>query len=112
MAASEAIPNNPKKPDTTAVKIFIGICNPNEPPSTLKKNKNNIPIPNLTVPVAKNRSGLKDVPTKSNRTITATMMDITTLGSIFINSFYLSLISKYEVEKEKRTVIIILFITK
>jgi hypothetical protein len=103
MAASEATPNNPKNPDTTAVKILIGICNPNEPPSTLKKNKNNIPIPNLTVPVAKKRSGLKDVPTNSNRTITATMMEMTILGSTFINSFYLSLISRYDWEQEKRT---------
>ncbi len=82
IAARLATPNKPKKPETTAVNTLIGICRPNVPPITLKKNKNKIPIPNLTVPFTRNRIGLKDDPTKSNKTITATIMEIMTVGSI------------------------------
>ncbi len=77
IAAREATPNNPKKPEITAVNKLMGICNPNEPPITLKKNKNKIPIPSLTTPLTRKRIGLNDDPTKSNNTITATMIEIT-----------------------------------
>ena len=76
IAASEASPNKPKNPDTITVNRLIGICNPIDPPNTLKKNRNKIPIPNFTVLCAKNRVGLTGAPINNSKTIIATMIEI------------------------------------
>jgi hypothetical protein len=47
MAVNDAIPGMPKIPTTTVVKMLIGMCNPNEAPKRLKKNKNRTPIVTL-----------------------------------------------------------------
>ncbi len=86
MAAKDAIPNNPKNPDTITVNALIGMCSPIAPPNTLKKNKNKIPIPNLIVPCAKNRIGLMGAPTNNKTMISATIMDMTIVELILIPS--------------------------
>lgn len=68
------------------------MCNPIAPPNTLKKNKNKIPIPNLTALCAKKRVGFIGAPINSSKTINATIIEITIVELKVFNSFSLSLL--------------------
>lgn len=63
-----------------------------DPPNTLKKNKNKIPIPIFTVLCAINRVGLIGAPTNNNKTINAIITEITTTEVNLVSSFFQSLV--------------------
>lgn len=77
MAANETTPKIPRKPEMKTVNKLIGICNPNSPPNTLKKNKKSTPIPNFIKLWPTNFVGFGGAPIKNNTIINTTITVIT-----------------------------------
>ncbi len=66
------------------------MCKPIAPPNTLIKNNSKTPIPNFTVVCPITRMNFTGVPTSSNRMISPTIIDMTTVELKFITSFFLN----------------------
>lgn len=89
------------------VNRLIGICSPIAPPKTLKKNKNKMPIPNLTVACPIKRIGLAGAPTIKRITIKAIMIEITSAElkshqPLFLVPFLVHMMKSPEKEPKKQ----------
>jgi len=104
MAVSDAIPNTPRNPETITVNALIGMCNPRDPPNTLKKNKNKIPIPIFTTPCPRKRVDFSGAPTSNSKIIQATIAPITNSEFNTLNSFFFPYHSMSEVWKKEQRI--------
>lgn len=92
MAVKETKPDNPKNPDTRTVNKLIGICNPIDPPKTLKKNKNKTPIPNFTILCPIIRVDLTGAPINNSKVINEIIIIITSEELNFSTPFLIFLL--------------------